>query len=84
MNEKSETFFSKNHFYVFVRLNNGKTAPDYFIVPSKKVADYIREGHAAWLQKKDKKGLPHYDTSLRQFADKAEKYKDRWDLLGLD
>lgn len=82
LNKKAEDFQAENLFYVFVNLNNGGN-PDYFIVPSKDVANYTKQNHIQWLETPGKKGQKHNDTSMRKFDDKEGAYQNRWDLLGL-
>ncbi len=83
LNQKAETFYADNHFYVFVNLHDGKQQPDYFIVPSEAVATHVKETHATWLAAPGKDGRAHTDTTMRKFMDIEEKYFNRWDLLGL-
>jgi hypothetical protein len=83
LNEKSEEFVSKDHFYVFVALGHPSDRPRFHIVPSKIVADRTRRGHRKWLETPGKKGQKHRDTSMRQFNDLADEFLERWELLGL-
>ena len=83
LNKKGEDFYSDTLFYVFVNLKNIDERSDFFIVPSKVVADYIKHGHAEWLKTPSKKGTPHRETTIRQFFDKEGNYLERWDLLNL-
>lgn len=83
MNKKGEDFYSDTLYYVFVNLKDIDERSDFFIVPSKVVADYIKYGHAQWLKTPSKKGDPHRDTTMRQFSDKEGSYFERWDLLNL-
>ena len=83
LNQKAESFYATNHYYVFVNLHDSVNSPDYFIVPSEAVALYVKETHVEWLNTPGKGGRAHIDTPMRKFADTSEKYKDRWDLLGL-
>jgi hypothetical protein len=83
LNKKAENYFADNLFYVFVNLNDNKKEPEYFIVPSETVASYIRESHSTWLKTPGRKGQDHKDTTMRRFKDFEEKYKDRWEILGL-
>lgn len=83
INQKAESYFTDNFFYVFVNLNENKTAPDYFVVPSKDVAKLAKESHIVWLATPGKTGKTHNDTTIRKFFDKKENYLNRWDLLGL-
>ena len=83
LHQKAEDYFADNLFYVFVNLNNSQSHPDYFVVPSKDVAKYCKEGHASWLTTPAKKGQVHRDTTMRKFDDLKEEYLNRWDLLSL-
>lgn len=83
LSNKAEDFFDKNLFYVFVNLGSVDELPEYYIVPSKTVAAAIKKSHANWLITPGKKGQKHNDSSIRVFHDTEQKYKDRWDLLGL-
>lgn len=83
LNKGNEDYYSDNLFYVFVDLN-GLNQPDYHIVHSKTVADYIRKSHKEWLESPSKSGKIRKDGSMRVFKDEEKKYKDQWDLLGLN
>ncbi len=78
-----EDYFADNLFYVFVNLNDNLKSPEYFIVPSKTVAHYVKSSHQNWLGTPGKKGQQHKDTNMRQFMDKDEIYLNMWELLGL-
>ena len=82
MNKKAEDIIGKNLFYVFVCLALDSQL-SYYVVPSRVVADHVRESHAKWLKTLGRRGQPHRDNNLRIFSDSKHKYKDRWDLLGL-
>lgn len=84
LNEKCEEYFADNLFYIFVNLNSGQSEPNYFIVPSKIVANFIKDSHQNWLKTPGKRGQVHKDTQMRVFEDKKEEHINRWDLLGLD
>lgn len=83
MNKKAEADLADNLFYVFVCLP-ASTLPAYYIVPRKDVAKWVRESHRRWLATPGRGGRLHNDTDMRRFTDPEEKYRDRWDLLGLD
>jgi hypothetical protein len=83
LNEKCETFYSKNHFYVFVGLGGATERPDYHIVPSTIVAKQIKREHEQWRNTPGRQGQQHKPTTMRNFYDKQDKYLERWDLLGL-
>ena len=80
---KSETEFSKSHFYVFVNLTKCGKMPEYFIVPSKVVANFIYKNHREWLAAKGRHGQKHEDTPMRRYQILDDKYRDKWQLLGL-
>ncbi|GMO36003.1 MAG: hypothetical protein Ta2F_11880 [Termitinemataceae bacterium] len=77
LSEKNEDFCSKNLYYVFVDLKTDSepSVPDYHIVPSKDVADSIKEGHKNFLKSN------HNDTTMREFLDKNDAYLNKWDIL---
>jgi len=83
LDKKAEGFFSPSHFYVFVMLNKQEVKPDFFIVPSKIVANFVKQSHQKWLKGKSKTLKKRKDSSMRKFQDKEGKYLNRWDLLGL-
>lgn len=80
LSEKSESFISDNHFYVFVRLNNLEQ-PSFHIVPSAVVANEIRASHQKWLNTPAKDGSTHNPSSMRIFKDEDNRFKDQWDIL---
>lgn len=85
LNEKGENYYADNFFYVLINIDDDLLKhPEYTIVPSKVVADYIRESHANWLKSPKRSGEARKDTTMRKFLDLEEKYLNRWDLLGLD
>lgn len=81
LTQKSEDFFSNHHFYVFVNLDEPKTRPRFFIVPSKIVAEYITNDHKNWLNKPGKKGQQHKDNQMRKFEDLENKYLEKWNFI---
>lgn len=83
LSKKSEGFWSKQHFYVFVALKNVGARPDYFVVPSETVSEAITKSHSSWLAEPKIDGNPRKDSSMRKFTDFEGQYLERWDLLGL-
>ncbi len=77
---KNEKLVGDNIIYIFVVLNELGN-PQYHIIPSKIVAEYITNSHRNWLNTPGKKGHKHKDTAMRQFFDEDNKYLNRWDLL---
>ena len=78
LNQKSEDNRSKTLFYVFVNLIGPDLRPDYHVVPSEVVADYVTRDFQEWNAKKQRG-----DSNIRKFKDTADEYLGRWDLLGL-
>lgn len=80
LTEKSESFVSDNHYYVFVRLNH-LGSPSFHIVKSSVVANDVKASHQRWLDTPAKDGSAHNPSSMRIFRDEEDKFKDRWDIL---
>jgi len=80
LNKKNEDLIGDNIIYVFVSLNE-LDDPEYHIVPSKIVADEIKNSHQEWLNTPGKKGQAHNDNPMRRFSDNEDKYLNRWDFL---
>lgn len=83
LSQKAENEHNDNLFYIFVNLKSSKDRPDYYIVPSKTVATYVKESHANWLGSPSKSGKARKDSSMRKFDDLEEKFLEKWDLLNL-
>jgi hypothetical protein len=83
LNDKCESFFSEDPFYVFVALGGPMERPRYHVVPSAAVAKHVRDNHSNWLARPGRHGQAHVDNPVRNFHDKANEYLERWDLLGL-
>src|SRR4051794_8138802 len=76
------------------------SAPTVYVIPSEIVAKVTSYVHSTWLKQLGKQGQQHQDNNVRQLLpdytnilkDKVdiytsgwlEKYRNRWDLLGLD
>ena len=80
-------------FSVIVDLPN-EGAPDYYIIPTPKLQEFLQESHERWRNTPGKNGRPHGDTTMRTiwmdedeskvahgFAVKLERYHNAWDLL---
>ncbi len=83
LNEKAENYYADNLFYIFVNLKEKNQRPDFFIVPSRVVAKYVKRSHKSWIKKRNRKGGEHKSTSLRKFFDKDEVYLECWEILDL-
>ena len=49
LGKKSEDFYAKNHFYIFVAISELAMRPDFYVVPSRIVARYITKRHEEWI-----------------------------------
>lgn len=74
LGEKNEDVAADDFFYAFVSLNEMKGSPEYWIVPSKIIAPYIKELHKIWLNTPGKKGQAHNDNPGRAFTIIKNKY----------
>lgn len=83
LNEKSEVFFSDDHFYIFVALGGVRERPSYYVVPSSVVSEHTKITHRTWLQTPGRTGQKHVDTPMRKFSDPNDQYREKWELLGL-
>ena len=83
LDRKEEDSYAENLFYIFVCLNRSPKAPDYFIVPSKKVAHWIKNYYKVWLRTPGRKGQKHNENPMRTFKDGKKIYLNQWELLGL-
>lgn len=81
LTQKSEGFFSDNHFYIFVNLDEPGIRPKFFVVPSEVVAKYISTSHKDWLNKPGKNGQQHKDNQMRRFEDFEGRYSEAWNLI---
>lgn len=88
MSEKHESIIDNKLFYCFVLLKNLKEMPRFFIVPSKRVAKYVKEEHELYL--KVPRERPVKDNKMRLFRIsvtkgshglRAEDFEDRWDFF---
>jgi len=90
--EKREWLFDKqadvisedNFFYIFVNLRGEFERPEFFIVPSKKVSEYLKKSHLEWQKNPKRYEQPRKNGKTRKFMDPQHKYLEKWDFLGLD
>ena len=80
LSKKNEELQGDHIIYIFVSLNK-MDAPEYHIVPSKIVAETIKQSHQTWLNTPGKHGQPHNDNTIRNFSDIDDLYLNRWDYL---
>ncbi len=83
LNKKSETFFSDHHYYIFVSLKTLGTRPQFYIVSSKIVAEYISRNHREWLLGQKSDGSERKDSSIRNFRDPDNFHLEAWHLIDI-
>ncbi len=77
----------KNHYFIFVNLEDKKNLPEYYIIPADVFAKYQQQKHKKWLSGVRINGTQRKDSSLRNFkpstedASFADMYKNNWSLL---
>lgn len=89
MSQKHEDIIDKSLFYCFVDIHSDKEMSfQFFIIPSKVVAGYVKKEHIFYLKERPK----NKDTSMRIFrlssdnrkcpfpAIKMERYKNNWEF----
>ena len=82
MNEKCENFSSPDLFYAFVKINEFKKEPDFWIFPSKLVSKIIKENHLKWLKTPNKKGGKHKNNPFRKFSIiNSPRYPKNWEKI---
>ena len=74
LREKNESQSADGFFYAFVRLNERKSPPEYWVVSSKIVSDLIKKRHQLWLKAPGKKGQAHNDNPGRTFTVKFDEF----------
>ncbi|MAZ67632.1 hypothetical protein CL652_02585 [bacterium] len=76
MHKKHETLVSPNLFYCFVNIHDDAEKFNFYMVPSKVVAAYVRDQHNLWLKEKKKEGKAVVNSDMRIFrlGIKTEKY----------
>lgn len=80
LGKKNEDLIGDNIIYFFVSLNELEI-PEYHIVPSKIVAQTIKNGHLNWLNTPGLKGQKHNDNDIRVFSDNDDTFLNKWEYL---
>lgn len=83
LSRSAESLINDNLFYVFVNLLERNELPEFYVVPSRTVAEQVSTVHRRWLSSPGTKGQRHKDTAVRNFRDLQGEFKDRWDILCL-
>jgi hypothetical protein len=78
LSEENENLVSDRLYYVFVTLKERTERPDFYIVPSKFVADYIKKTHEHWATLPPKVQKETYEgASKDEIVSKRRKSKLR-------
>ena len=89
MGDKHELIIDSTLFYCFVSIAKDSHSFDFYIIPSARVAKFIKESHQYWLGGDSERN----DSPMRSFMlgkrggsykidmPLAEDYRGRWDLL---
>jgi len=67
LSKKDETGGADDFFYIFVRLNEFKTEPNYWIIPSLRVNQVIKESHQFWINQPGVRVKNRKDSDMRNF-----------------
>ena len=81
MAKKHEEIVDTNLIYCFVYIENVNQLPLFFLVPSNRVARYVKQQHEYWLSTRTKSVK---DTSMRKFrieVDDPDNYRDNWEIF---
>lgn len=65
LSKKDETSKADDLYYAFVLLNEFKSPPMFWIIPSYRVNEIVSRSHADWLKKYRKDGGEHKDSPVR-------------------
>lgn len=84
LSEKDEDGHSDDFYYVFIRLNEFKNEPDFWVIPSKVVCHVLKTSHAKWLAGKGKNDRTRNNSSLRKLplvvsGSLAGLYPEKWE-----
>ena len=66
LSKKDEKKPSDDFYYVFVRLHEFKAEPEYWVIPSKRVAEVISSSHRNFLKIPGREGQARNDSLLRK------------------
>lgn len=83
LNKRAEELSEDNFIYVFTNLKELDQLPDYYIVPSKIVSEYIKKEHEEWLKTPGKNGQAQRENNMRMFRDEKEEFRNKWEIFEL-
>ena len=78
LSEKDEKGWDENFYYIFVKLNEFKREPEFWVIPSKRVNEVLTQSHEIWRKTPNRQGQEHGISNLRNFfieiSDRMRKY----------
>jgi hypothetical protein len=80
LTKNAETLQAKNLFYVSVNLRK-HDSPEYFVIPSEIVAEYVTRTHSLFLKDGGSGSSPRKLPSPYGKDLLLEEFKDKWELL---
>jgi hypothetical protein len=69
----------KDYYFVFVNLRSTEERPDYYMMPSEDLKDYVTKRIKAWKAEPGKRGKPHAADNPFRLFDFSTKYAPRID-----
>jgi hypothetical protein len=78
LSEKDERGGGEDFFYVFVRMNELLTTPDYWVVPSFRVNVVLKQSHDIWKATLSKDGREHGESNIRNFFIEFSKVRKKY------
>ena len=84
LNERVENYHDKDFYYAFIRLYEFKQEPEFWIIPSKVVAEVVKAAHQKWLLRLGKKNQKRNDSSVRRLpiilrGEDVLLYPEKWE-----
>jgi hypothetical protein len=79
MQDKHETIIDNNLIYCFVQINSDDSLPEFFLVPSKDVAQYVKWQHKFWMKSRNGNDSPMRNFRIEQSDPK--KYRNNWRIF---
>ena len=70
LSAKDEEGWSKDFYYAFIRLNEFKKEPDFWIIPSKIVCPLLEESHRKWQNTLGRNNRKHGISNVRRLPTK--------------
>ena len=64
--DKAEKYYDKDFFYAFIRLYEFKQEPEFWIIPSQRVAEIVKTSHSKWLATPGRRNQQRNDTPMRK------------------